>query len=209
MTLNFSLNIWIIEMKKIKISQILFALGAIFLLLLFISPIWTITLAAPQYPNGITMYIWINKITGDTESTLQNVNILNHYIGMKFIEPDSIKELTFFPYVIATMSFLGLIIAFIRKGWLKVSWVIIMILLAIAGLYDFYLWEYDYGHNLSPDAPIKIPDMVYQPPLFGEKMLLNFKSESYPHLGSLWFGLSILLGMISYIFHRKEQKNEK
>ncbi|ROL61796.1 hypothetical protein D9V86_03970 [Bacteroidetes/Chlorobi group bacterium ChocPot_Mid] len=194
-------------MKKIKISQILFALGAIMLLLLFLSPIWSITLTAPQYPNGISMYIWINKITGDTESTLQNINILNHYIGMNFIEPDSIKELTYFPYVIISMSILGLIIAFIKKGWLKVSWVVIMIILAIAGIYDFYLWEYNYGHNLSPHAPIKIPDMVYQPPLFGEKMLLNFKSESYPYIGSLWFGLSIVFGLLSYIFYRKERKN--
>lgn len=195
-------------MKKLKTSRLLFGLGVLLLLLLFLFPIWSITLTAPQYPDGISMYIWINQITGDTESTLQNVNILNHYIGMKFIEPDSIKELTFFPYVIISMVVLGLIITAINKGWLKVSWIIIMILLAIAGMYDFYLWEYDYGHNLSSTAPIKIPDMIYQPPLFGEKMLLNFKSESYPHLGSLWFGLSLIITTISIFIQRKERKNE-
>jgi len=195
-------------MKKLKASRLFFGLGVLLLLLLFLSPIWSIKLTAPQYPDGISMYIWINQITGDTESTLQNVNILNHYIGMKFIEPDSIKELTYFPYVIFSMIVLGLIITLINKGWLKVSWVLILIILGIAGIYDFYLWEYDYGHNLSATAPIKIPDMVYQPPLFGEKMLLNFKSESYPHLGSLWFGLSIILTSLSVLIQRKEKKNE-
>jgi copper chaperone NosL len=196
-------------MKKIKLSSLLFGTGALLLLLLFLFPIWSITLTAPQYPDGISMYIWINKITGDSESTLQNVNILNHYIGMKFIEPDSIKELSYFQYVIISMSILGLLIAIINKGWLKVSWIVIMILLGIAGIYDFYVWEYDYGHNLSPLAPIKISGMVYQPPLFGEKMLLNFKSESYPHLGSLFFFLSISLNTLSLIIHKREIKYEK
>ena len=196
-------------MKKIKLSRLIFALGVLFLVLLFFFPIWSITLTAPQYPDGISMYIWINKITGDTESTLQNINILNHYIGMKFIEPDSIKELTYFQFVIISMIILGVVITFINKGWLKVSWVIILILLGIAGIYDFYLWEYDYGHNLSPIAPIKIPGMVYQPPVFGEKMLLNFKSESYPHLGSLWMFLSIVLCTFSLIIQKKESRNEK
>ena len=28
----------------------------------------------------------------------------------------------------------------------------------------FYLWEYDYGHNLNPNAAIVVPGMSYQPP---------------------------------------------
>lgn len=196
------------KMKNVKMSRMVFGVGVLFLVLLFLFPIWSITLTAPQYPDGINMYIWINKITGDTESTLQNVNILNHYIGMKYIEPDSIKELTYFPFVIISMIVLGIIITLINKGWLKISWILLIIIFGIAGIYDFYLWEYDYGHNLSPTAPIKIPNMVYQPPLFGEKMLLNFKSESYPHLGSLWLALSIVLGLVSLFIQRKEKRNE-
>ena len=60
------------------------------LLLMFVAPLWKITLEAPQYPKGLGMFIWINKITGTEPSTLQNINIMNHYIGMKAIETDSI-----------------------------------------------------------------------------------------------------------------------
>lgn len=192
------------KMNKTTLTRIIFGTGVILLLFLFLFPIWSIRLTAPQYPAGISMYIWINKITGDTESTLQNINILNHYVGMKFIQPDSIKELTYFPFVIGFMILLGLIITFIKKKWLKMSWVALLILLGMAGIYDFYLWEYDYGHNLSPAAPIKIPGMVYQPPLIGEKMLLNFKSESYPDIGSLFLFLSIVLGSVSFFLQKKE-----
>lgn len=181
-------------------------LAAILLVFLFFFPIWKITLIAPQYPGGIAMYIWINQITGDTPGTLQNINILNHYVGMKFIEPDSIPELQYFQYIIGAMGIIALILAWVNKKPLYLAWVIVFVILGVAGIYDFYLWEYDYGHNLSPTAPIKVPGMAYQPPLFGKKMLLNFVAYSYPNWGSLFFGLSILSGFLAFLFFKKKPK---
>lgn len=195
-------------MKKNNLSRLLFALASLLLVLLFFFPLWRITLTAPQYPDGITMYIWVNQVTGKTEGTLQNMNILNHYIGMKYIEPDSIAELTYFPYIIGVMAFLGLVIAYVNKKWMMLTWAIIMMILGALGIYDFYLWLYDYGHNLSPTAPIKVPGMVYQPPLLGSKMLLNFKADSYPHLGTLWLSLSVILGLIAFYIKHRTTKNE-
>jgi copper chaperone NosL len=189
-----------------KLSRILMIIAAMLLIFLFFFPIWKITLFAPQYPGGIGMYIWINKITGDTPGTLQNINILNHYVGMKFIEPDSIPELQYFQYIIAVMGLLALGLAWLNRRPLILAWVIVFILLGAAGIYDFYLWEYDYGHNLSPTAPIKVPGMAYQPPLFGRKELLNFVAYSYPNWGSLFFGLSILSGFLAYWFSKKKSK---
>ncbi|MCU0370501.1 MAG: hypothetical protein MUC31_03715 [Bacteroidales bacterium] len=186
-----------------NLSKYLMILAAILLVFLFYFPIWKITLFAPQYPGGISMYIWINKITGDTPGTLQNINILNHYVGMQFIEPDSIPELKYFQFIIAGMGFLALILAYFNKRSLYLAWVILFILLGAAGIYDFYLWEYDYGHNLSPTAPIKVPGMAYQPPLFGKKELLNFIAYSYPNWGSLFFGLSVFTGFLAFWFHKK------
>lgn len=189
-----------------NLPKYLMILAAILLVFLFFFPIWQITLFAPQYPGGISMYIWINKITGETPGTLQNINILNHYVGMKFIVPDSIPELKYFQYIIGAMGFLALVIAFVNKKPLYLAWGILFIILGAAGIFDFYLWEYDYGHNLSPTAPIKVPGMVYQPPLFGKKMLLNFTAYSYPGWGSLFFGLSVLSGFLAFLFSKKKSK---
>lgn len=190
-----------------NLPRIIFIVGVLSLLLVFVFPLWQITLFAPQYPDGITMYIWVNQISGNDPGVLQNINILNHYIGMQKIEPDAIPELKYFPYVIYGMVALGILLFFVNKSKGFIGWTIFLILLGILGIYDFYLWEYDYGHNLAEDAPIKIPGMVYQPPLFGRKMLLNFEAFSYPHFGSLFLGLSILLGLIaswlSFRFKRK------
>ncbi len=66
-----------------NLPRILMILASIILVMVFFFPIWRITLIAPQYPTGITMYIWINQITGESPGTLQNINILNHYVGMQ------------------------------------------------------------------------------------------------------------------------------
>ena len=190
-----------------QLPRILFLLGVIGLLGTFIAPIWRITLEAPQYPEGVTMYIWINKISGSEPGTLQNINILNHYVGMKMIEPESIPELSFFPKIIVGMVVLGLLFGIFgnRKLWL--TWGILLLVLGILGIYDFYLWEYDYGHNLADDAAIKIPGQAYQPPLIGSKMLLNFNAISYPHTGSIFIGLALILSFFSFFKGKKRAEN--
>lgn len=181
------------------------ALAALLLVFVFFFPIWSITLIAPQYPHGITMFIWINKISGDGPGTLQNINILNHYVGMQFIDPDAIPELKYFPYVIGFMGLLAIILSVIGNRKLYLAWAIVFIVLGILGIYDFYLWEFDYGHNLSPTAAIKVPGMSYQPPLLGKKMLLNFEAWSLPYWGSLFFGMSVISGMLAFILSKRKK----
>ena len=165
---------------------------------LFVFPMWRITLIAPQYRDGVHMHIYIDKIGGATPGTLQNINILNHYVGMKYIEPDSIPELKYFPKIILAMMLLGLLAVALNRKWVYLTWGLIMVVLAILGVYDFYLWEYDYGHNLSDTAPIKIPGASFQPPLIGTKEILNFTAKSYPHIGGYLAGLAILLSFVAW-----------
>lgn len=182
-------------------------LAALLLLMTFVFPIWRVTLIAPQYPDGVTMYIWINKITGDTPGTLQNINILNHYVGMKPIDQEAIPELKYFPFIIVGLTFLGLLAAWVGRRPYILAWVLLLALAGVLGMYDFYLWEYDYGHNLDPTAPIKVPGMSYQPPLFGVKLLLNFIAESYPHWGSLFIGLAMGLAGWAWAITTKRSKS--
>jgi copper chaperone NosL len=188
-------------------TRFLFLLAPLTLVLLYFYPLWRITLEAPQYTEGINMYIWVDKITGDEPSTLQNINILNHYVGMRAIEPDSIAELKFFPWIVGAMIFLGIVVTFIGNPKLLWAWSFLMLILALAGVVDFYLWEYDYGHNLDPKAPIKVPGMVYQPPLIGSKWLLNFKAISWPHVGGIALGAAVAFGFVfSWIYTRAQKK---
>jgi len=185
-----------------KTSKILIILISIALVASYFLPIWAINLDAPQYPEGLGMNIWINKITGD----LQTINGLNHYIGMKKIEPDSIKELSIMPYMLGALILLGIAAAVSGKKKLLTIWVAVFVVFGIAGAVDFYIWEYDYGHNLNPEAAIKVPGMTYQPPLIGSKQLLNFTATSWPDSGGWIIIASGLIGLLVLIYEWKYNK---
>jgi len=188
-----------------KLPQLVMLFSVILLTGVFLFPLWQITLEAAQFPGGLRLNIWINKFSGDEGGgdIIANINILNHYIGMQKIEPDAIPELKYFPYVIYSMMGLGLVVAFLNKAWGYLAWFIVISILGVLGVYDFYLWMYHYGHNLDPTAPIKVPGMTYMPPLFGEKDLLNFYVKSYPRLGTIFLTISILLSFLSFWLRRK------
>lgn len=193
------------SIRKGPLPRILMLIALLCLGAVFMAPLWQITLDAAQFPGGLYLDIWVDGFSGDEESgdIIQNINILNHYIGMQYIEPDSIPELTYFPYILYVMLALGFLVMLMDRAWGYATWTIILIILGVLGIYDFYLWLYDYGHNLDPNAPIKVPGMVYQPPLFGEKDLLNFYVTSYPRTGGIMLGMAMLFGAVAFYFKRK------
>ncbi|MDP3313638.1 hypothetical protein [Lutibacter sp.] len=194
-------------MKK---SKILMIVGSLLLLALFVFPLWNITLEAPQYPIPLGMDIHINKFSDTHEFDIKNINLMNHYVGMQYI-PETIPEFKIFPIVIAIMVVLGVFIGILGKHKLYLVWIVLICLLGIAGMYDFYLWEYDYGHNLDPKAIMnfKNPDgtpMGFQPPLFGSKDILNFKAHSYPRLGAYLMFAGVFLTIVAFFIGKKESK---
>jgi copper chaperone NosL len=189
-----------------KLPRILMLLAGVLMISLFIWPMWNITLLAPQYPDGVHMHIYINKIGGATPGTLQNINILNHYIGMKTITPESIPELKYMPPIVIFFIITAFIVAFLDKKWMYWTWILSLVLILTVGLYDFYLWEYDYGHNLDPKAIMKFEGESFQPPLIGRKEIINFTAISMPHIGGIFLGISVLLGMIATYLKTKKSK---
>jgi copper chaperone NosL len=192
-------------MKK---SKILMIIGSLLLLGLFVFPLWNITLEAPQYPIPLGMDIHISKFVDTHEFDIKNINLMNHYVGMQYI-PEAIPEFKIFPWAIGIMAALGVIIGFFGNYKLFLVWFVVMALLGIAGMYDFYMWEYDYGHNLNPKAIMKFtnPDgsiMGFQPPLFGTKHILNFTAHSYPRLGAYFMFVGMFLTFIAFFVGKKE-----
>jgi len=194
-------------MKKFNRSFWFMLSASLLLVLVFFFPIWKIILQAPQYPNGIGFYIWIDHMSGITPNALENINLLNHYVGMEKIIPESFPELNYFPFVIGGLILLGLIATWINKPKAILAWILIVVVLGGLGIYDFYQWEYVYGHNLNPMAPISIPGMSYQPPLIGTKKLLNFTAISVPATGTIVFVVSTMLAILAWYFSKKMIKN--
>src|SRR4030095_1295565 len=92
-------------------TRLLLVLAALLLGAAWLAPLWHIGLDAPQYPEGIGMYVWIDTITGQKPNDLHSINGLNHYIGMKAMVPDAIPELRLMPRIVAGLIAIGLLVA--------------------------------------------------------------------------------------------------
>ena len=166
--------------------------GLLFIGSLFV-PMWRIELAAPQYPEGLVLQLHADKIGGDVDI----INGLNHYIGMATLHTENFFEFKVLPYVFSAFALISFALIFVNNRKAVSGFLIVFILfVAVAGV-DFYRWNYEYGHNLNPDAAIKVPGMSYQPPLLGYKQLLNFGAYSIPDTGG-WMltGAGILIGLV-------------
>lgn len=173
-----------------KYSRIISLVTALSLIGVIFLPLWSIELTAPQYPEGLTLKIYSDKLGGDVEV----VNGLNHYIGMRTLHEKDFPEFLVLPYIIGTLVCFGLLSFAFNRRWFFLAWVAFYMIFAVTAMLDFYRWEYNYGHNLDPTAPIQVPGMAYQPPLIGFKQLLNFGVYSIPDTGGIIFiGVALLL----------------
>jgi copper chaperone NosL len=163
-----------------------------------------VNLIAPQYPEGLGMVIDAHTVRGATEHDLGNINNLNHYIGMKAIEPSQIPELRVMPWLIVGLAAFAAGAALVGSPKFTVAWLASFAALGTVGLWDFWKWEYTYGHDLDmAHAIIKVPGMSYQPPLIGSKQLLNFTATSWPASGTFVLALAFLLGVSALVVARR------
>ena len=157
----------------------------------YVLPLWRVDLVAPQYPEGLGMLIRINGVGGVKPNDLNNINGLNHYIGMKPIEPDAIPELRWMPWILGGLIVSGLAVAALRRRAPLHLYTVVLLGVLGLGLWDYRRWGHDYGHDLDYEhAIIKIPGMTYSPPLIGRKKLLNFTATSWPSYGGLAMGIA-------------------
>ncbi len=179
-------------------------IGPLFLLGLYIFPLWNIMLGAPQYPDPLGLNIHINGLKGMNEFDIQNIDGLNHYIGMQTLpKVEDMWEFGAFPIIIGIMVALGVFIGFlgyfnkVSYKWF-LGWFALMSIMGILGMYDFNEWLVDYGTNLDPNAIMKLtnPDgtpMTYKPPLFGHVKMLNFDVTSLPASGAWLMFVGMML----------------
>lgn len=193
-------------MKLTRLGKASIIVVILFLATLWAFPMWDIQLGAPQYPDGLSMQIWINDVGGDVEI----INGLNHYIGMKTIHKEDFKEFVYLPITMMSFMALGLLVLVLNRKRYYYIWTGIFVVIGLVSFYDFYSWLYKYGHELDPSAPIQVPGMAYQPPLIGYKKMLNFEALSQPHIGG-WFYIAAgaLMVFVCYYEWKKSKAKTK
>jgi hypothetical protein len=150
-------------------------------------PLWGMTLASIQYPEGLRMVVYPTRIVGD----VREINMLNGYIGMAKISRDFFVELRALPYLLGSAALLTLAVAFVRHALLRAVPLLALMGIAVYGFRSMATRMYEYGHVLDPMAPIDIEP--FTPPMFGENQIAQFGTYAYFSWGTF---LPLLAGLL-------------
>jgi hypothetical protein len=167
-------------------ARMLAAAAGVGLLVAIFLPLWQMTMISNQYPEGLRMWIYSYKLEGD----LQEINTLNHYIGMHPLDAEHFAELRILPISFALGGLLCLLAAAARRRTVT-TLVLAGGLVSGLGTMVVLLYRlYNYGHNLDPRAPITVEP--FMPPPLGVNQLANFRVTTFFHLGSVLFMLALV-----------------
>ncbi len=164
-------------------SRIALALLVVPLALSFTAPLWTLRLGAPQYPKGLVLEIYSYTVAGD----VQEVNTLNHYIGMQAIDRASLSDLDWIPFAIGALSLLALRVAAIGDRRSLIDLAVLFGYFSLFSLARFAYKLHVVGHELDPHAPLTVDP--FTPPMLGTLQIANFTTTSWPAGGTVWIGL--------------------
>lgn len=188
---------WLGQVLSSRARFAVLGAGALLILALFF-PLWKITMFANQFPEGLRLSIYAHQLVGGNGGAdLQGINILNHYIGMHEIQAADFVEMKFIPFVLGIFVLLGIRTAVFARVGNVVDLVVLFGYFAVFSFAVFAYRMYTYGHQLNPEAPIKV--VSFTPPIFGHQRIANFDVYSYPGLGTFLvaaFGLALIAVLI-------------
>jgi hypothetical protein len=165
---------------------------------IYLLPLWNLTMFAPQYPDGLRLNIYSYRLEGGNKGQdIKEINVLNHYIGMRDLVQEDFTEFKWLPFVAGAIGLLFLRGAVHGRMSALLDDVVIYFYFTAFALWSFGYKLYTYGHTLSPTAAVKIPP--FMPPMFGYKQLANFEVYSYPGAASYALGGALLLLLAAFV----------
>jgi copper chaperone NosL len=188
--------------------RVTLVLAAVLLTVVYLAPLWNLTMFAPQYPDGLRLDIYSYKLEGGNRNQdITEINVLNHYIGMRDLAEEDFTEFKWLPFVVGALGLL-----YLRAAVLGTIGQIVDVLVLSTYFSTFALWSfgyklYQYGHNLSPTAAVKVDP--FMPPVFGFKQLANFQVYSFPGVASYAIAAAmVLLATALVLAHRQARGRE-
>jgi hypothetical protein len=179
----------------------LFSAAAVLLMLSLLLPYWVLRLSAPQFPDGLTITAFVNRLEGDVGELAG----LNHYVGLGSFDDAATLERSIAIFAIIVLA--GLLVAalFVHTRWV-VLLVLPALLFPLVFLVDLQYWLWDFGHNLDPVAPLAAAVGEFTPPIFGPAKIAQFETLALPGVGLLMAFAASALVLVGLYFHRKAYK---
>jgi hypothetical protein len=183
------------------LPTVLFLLAALLLLVSIFLPYWTLTLNAPQYPAGLSVDAFLNRVEGD----VNEIDGLNHYIGMRPLAEAAQFERSISIIGVAVLVLLVLAAVFVHSRWAALL-ALPALLFPLIFLADLQFWLANFGQNLDPTAPLSSSVKPFTPPVLFTGRIAQFSTTAVPGPG-LWLAIiaSILI-LAGLYFHRRAYK---
>lgn len=189
------------QRARFLLPTLFLGLAALLLVVSIFLPYWKLRLLAPQYPGGLEVQVYVNRLTGD----VREIDGLNHYIGMRKLEEAATLERSLSIFLIAVTALLVLGAIYVHNQYAAL---LSLPALLYPGIFagDLFFWLWNFGHNLDPRAPLSSAIKPFTPPLLGTGTVGQFKTVASFEVG--WYlavgaSLCILLGLY---FHRRAYK---
>ncbi|MDA2920276.1 cytochrome C [Desulfobacterota bacterium AH_259_B03_O07] len=194
-------ELWHKERMRFLIPSILLVIGVLLLLTSIFCPYWKLTLFAPQYPGGLKAKLYVNQVSGD----VQEIDILNHYIGMKPLGEAALLERSLSIVIIVGIILLSIGAIYVHSP-IALFLSIPAILYPLFFLGDLYFWMRNFGMNLDKRAPLSGAIEPFVPPLLGEGQIAQFKTVATWEVGLYLSIAASIIIIVGLYFHRKAYK---
>jgi len=205
--------------QRLKVFRILTVVGLALTSLSFFTPMWWVSLEAPNYPeatfpDGVKILMHWNGVRNGCQpreseevyeeeglECVEEMNTINHYIGMHPIERGAQIEFALSPYLFALSGVL-LVLALFYSGRFWGLLFLPGILLPVGFLTDFVAWLWWFGHNLNEWAAFSVKP--FMPTVLGEGKVAQFSTYAYPDYG---FALCVVGSaglLVAFLLRRKD-----
>lgn len=191
-------------------SRIALLLSVLVLLPVFFFPLWNMNFTSNQYPDPLKLEIYAYRLEGGktpNRDDLREINALNHYIGMRPLLESDFSEFTWLPFAIGGMALLALRAMVLGRMSKLIDVFVIFAWFGAYSFWSFYYKLYLYGHNLDPQAAIKV--QPFTPPLLGTQQVGNFTVNSYPDVASFALVAFAALLLLAIVLSAKSPKEAR
>jgi hypothetical protein len=180
------------------VSAGLLLIGSIFL------PYWNIVLRAPQYPKGLSVDVYVNKL--EDMRSVREVDGLNHYIGMIKLTDAATIERAISVYAIPIIAILAVASIFLSGWWRTIARIPVLIY-PIVFVIDLFAWLYYAGHSLDSTAALSSSIDEFTPRILGTGVIGQFETEAQFEPGFyLAVAAMVLVGVAIYLDRRLRRK---
>jgi len=186
---------------------LLLVVAGLFVAIAFL-PLWRITLVAPQYEEGLRVSIYSYKLVGGNDGQdLNEINKLNHYIGMRALQQSDFVEMKWMPFALGLFALIALRAAAHGRMHQVVDLFALFTYFGLFSMGLFYYRLYTYGHTLDPRAPMTIEP--FTPMLIGKNQIANFVQYSFPLIGGVLMVFIPVLLFGAFWFSRKARESKE